>query len=502
MAAHPRSGLIDGLGIADSLGRSGLWPGEFINVVPALFGAAAGLDILLVIAAVVLAGVRQILRPPRLGPKVAVAVGSLAVAFTIASITSGLDTARGSGVDQADQMATLRFDFKSGAGTGTSGGSGRIAPPRRLEDAAMTFLTIEPMEVRVEVLLSLLDFIEPLRIEGGPGSVVPAEVQGEIAARARKMVVDTLSVIIDGREAVPILVRSDFVTLAATGVTIREEPQPEPLDTAVLGVTLAFGVERPPSEVSAEWRVFPTPATVVPAVWTDPTGSERVELTAGQPVMRWANDLSSFQPPPVRAVVVNPPQWPVASLILVVLAAVSWIGLNKHTRPRWVFVAWVALAAAVVLYPFARRPVTLPGLSGWAPARAEAADVLDDLLTNVYRSFDLRDEEAIYDRMAVSVTGDQLTEVYLDNRRALELENRGGARARVDEVEVLEVNSVRRDGEGGFRVEATWNVSGSVNHFGHVHYRQNRYDAAIHLLAIDGAWKIRRIELLDERRVL
>jgi hypothetical protein len=102
----------------------------------------------------------------------------------------------------------------------------------------------------------------------------------------------------------------------------------------------------------------------------------------------------------------------------------------------------------------------------------------------------------------VSVTGEQLSEVYLENRRALELENRGGARARVDEVEVLEVRSVRRDGQGGFRVEATWTVSGSVNHFGHVHYRRNRYDAALNLLASEGSWKIRGIEVLDERQLL
>jgi hypothetical protein len=102
----------------------------------------------------------------------------------------------------------------------------------------------------------------------------------------------------------------------------------------------------------------------------------------------------------------------------------------------------------------------------------------------------------------VSVTGEQLSEVYLENRRTLEVENRGGARARVDEVEVLEVRSVRRDGEGGSRVDATWTVSGSVNHFGRVHYRQNRYDAAVHITAGDGASKIREIEILDERRLL
>ena len=493
-------GLVDGLGIAGGLGQSGLGPGE---MVPALFGVAAGIDILLVMVVVALTGIWQKLRRPKLGSKVATAVGSIAVAFAIASITSDLGTAGGSSIDQADQMAALRFDFRSGVGAGGTAGAGRVAPPRGLEDAAMAFLTVEPMEVRIEVLLSLLDFIEPLRIEGDRRSVVPVQVQGAIAARAGKMVADTLEVVIDGRRAVPLLARTDFVTVAATGVAIREQPQPELLDTAVLGVTMAYGVDRPPSEVSVRWQVFPTPATVVPAVWTDPTGSERVELTPEQPVLQWANDLSSFEPPPVRAVIVDPPQWPVASSVLVVLATALWILSNKLTRPRWKIVAaWVALAGAVVLYPFARRPVTLMGVSGTAPARIEAAEVLDDLLTNVYRSLDLRDEEAIYDWMAVSVIGEQLTEVYLENRRALELENRGGARARVEEVEVLEVSSVRRDGEGGFRVEATWNVSGSVNHFGHLHYRQNRYDAAIHLLAVDGAWKIRKIELLDERRVL
>ena len=70
----------------------------------------------------------------------------------------------------------------------------------------MLFLSIEPIEVRAEVLLSLQDFLEPLRISGGPGSSVPVEFQGEIAARAKRMVAQTLGLTIDGREAVQFLV--------------------------------------------------------------------------------------------------------------------------------------------------------------------------------------------------------------------------------------------------------------------------------------------------------
>ena len=164
--------------------------------------------------------------------------------------------------------------------------------------------------------------------------------------------------------------------------------------------------------------------------------------------------------------------------------------------------ASMALALSIFAYPFVRTAVALSGATGWTPSKAEAAEVVDDLLTNVYRAFDLRDESAIYDRLAVAVTGGKLEEVYLENRRALDLENRGGARARVDEVEVLEVPSVRRKEGGGFRVETTWIVAGSVNHFGHVHYRQNRYEAALHIVNLEGAWKIAAIELMDEKRVL
>jgi hypothetical protein len=309
-----------------------------------------------------------------------------------------------------------------------------------------------------------------------------------------------VGVTIDGRDAVPLLTLTDFVTVAPTGVSTRKEPQPEPLATAVLGVTLAYGVERPPSEATAGWRVFPTATTRVPAVWSDPTGSERIELTPEEPTLRWTGDLSGYAAAPVQAVEVKPARWPVASLLLVALAAAVLFGPARLRR--WRPVAWGLLALAIVLYPFARPALALPGFAGWAPSRVETSQVLDGLLTGVYRSFDLREEEAIYDRLAVSVTGEQLSEVYLENRRALELENRGGARARVDEVDVLEVRSVKRDGEGGFRVDATWTVSGSVNHFGHVHYRQNRYHAAVHIVAVDGTWKIREIEVLDERRLL
>jgi hypothetical protein len=94
-----------------------------------------------------------------------------------------------------------------------------------------------------------------------------------------------------------------------------------------------------------------------------------------------------------------------------------------------------------------------------------------------------------------------LTDVYLQNRRAVEMVERGGARARVEAVEVLGVDSVEPGSSEGFVADAAWTVGGTVTHFGHRHFRQNRYDARVAVVPDDGIWKIRTIEVMDEQRL-
>ena len=50
-----------------------------------------------------------------------------------------------------------------------------------------------------------------------------------------------------------------------------------------------------------------------------------------------------------------------------------------------------------------------------------AEEIVTSLLHNVYRAFDFREEETIYDTLVHSVTGDLLTETYFETRRGLEL---------------------------------------------------------------------------------
>jgi hypothetical protein len=130
-----------------------------------------------------------------------------------------------------------------------------------------------------------------------------------------------------------------------------------------------------------------------------------------------------------------------------------------------------------------------------------AKRILARVLPNVYRAFEYPTESTVYDRLALSVTGETLTEIYLEHRRAVRMEERGGAKATVEAVEVIEVDSVDPGNPGGFVAETAWTVGGTVTHFGHRHFRQNRYDARVAVVPVDGYWKIRSIEILDEKRL-
>ena len=96
--------------------------------------------------------------------------------------------------------------------------------------------------------------------------------------------------------------------------------------------------------------------------------------------------------------------------------------------------------------------------------------------------------------------GELLTDIYLEMRRGLELEKQGGARARVQQVDVTDL-VVQTRADGALEAVATWVVTASVGHWGHVHQRKNQYHANLELLPIAGAWKLVALEVLTQERL-
>ncbi len=135
------------------------------------------------------------------------------------------------------------------------------------------------------------------------------------------------------------------------------------------------------------------------------------------------------------------------------------------------------------------------------PPPAVTGQVVSDLLRNVYQAFDYRRESDIYDTLERSVSGDLLTDIYLETRRSLELASQGGARAKVKSVEVQALDVQAGDVDQGFRADVIWNVSGAVGHWGHVHTRNNQYQAELEVRVVDGRWKLTDMNVLQEQRL-
>ena len=288
------------------------------------------------------------------------------------------------------------------------------------------------------------------------------------------------------------------MTLGPTGVFDRPEPIRESLIDGIIGITLVYETEALAKNIAIDWNLFTKNIAKIEATTVDPFGGAMSVLTSENNVLSWEQSLSGYTVPEVEEIAIEKPRLPIASSILILIAIIMLI--RSKNRFGWVVIA--LLGISLLIYPFMRVSLNIAWINQWKPSVERSTNIIDGLLTNVYRSFDYRNEEAVYDRLAISVMGDQLVQTYIEQRKGLEIENRGGASAKVNNVDVVKIHNVISGQANDYGIETSWTINGSVSHFGHMHYRQNRYRAIIWIIPKDATWKIQSIEILDEERIL
>ena len=383
-------------------------------------------------------------------------------------------------------------------------GGQRPRGARQLTNPVMSYLSVEPYEVRQEILIQARAAVQFLGVnDKGKGSI-PIESLKPVKQGILDVVQRANPIFIDGQPAEPILARADFITLGPAGVIVRPKPITESLDSGIIGLTLVYETPDMADAITIDWRLFSDTVQKVTATATDPFGGATMILSPAENIMIWKSPLGGYRVPVIDKIAVEKQKLPVISMLLffAVFAVLIFSLIQRKKVLLGRPVLWGAVALGFVLYPFVSFTVDLPFVAQWKPSPERASAILAGLLTNVYRAFDVRDENRVYDRLAMSVTGDQLTRIYLQNRQSLEFENRGGARANVAKVDILAINKVTRSEQNGFVADTVWTVGGSVSHFGHTHYRRNRNHALVTFVMDDDSWKIMNIELIDEKRLL
>jgi len=186
---------------------------------------------------------------------------------------------------------------------------------------------------------------------------------------------------------------------------------------------------------------------------------------------------------------------------LLLLAA--WLlSMAPGARRRGIILCSVALVAGSLCgHALGGLPVHDKLLGPKTLSDMEAKRILRGLM-NTYRAFMLEKDEEIYDVLARSVSGEFLSEVYLQNKEALRIDATEGAVSIVDRLDIKSIESMKRLKDGKVAVVANWDVYGSVLHRDHIHFRCNTYKAEVTIVPTDNYWKLRSVQLLDEERVI
>jgi hypothetical protein len=185
------------------------------------------------------------------------------------------------------------------------------------------------------------------------------------------------------------------------------------------------------------------------------------------------------------------------------LTAALVLSLLSSARRRGIVLCTVALVAGALCgHALGRLPVYDKVFNQNIPSKAEAAKILQGLMLNTYRAFMLQRDEDIYDVLARSVSGEFLSEVYLQNRENMRMGDSDENLAIVHQLYIKSIDSMAQKKDGSIDIVVNWDVYGSVYHQKHVHYRCNTYTAEVRIKPTENYWKLVKIQLLDEQRVL
>ncbi len=376
-----------------------------------------------------------------------------------------------------------------------------------------SFIYITENEVRHEVLLPLLTLASWVPLDREDLEVMTVEEQDAARDRVYQWLRKHNRVRINSTGVTPLLQRLEFFGPDYRDFA-REAPRREvSAYNARVGVILSFPAETPPQQLRFEWEHFDKRMPyLTPILYEFEESSRRIELGPRRPLFEWERER---EPSPVEFAQVDAPEAPpevripvlsvlgwTAALILAGFAARSSAIRRRGFR---LFLAGGCAVAAVAAQPYAGTRLPNPLASPPALDDSAAHSVFQPLLKNIYQAFEYRHEAQTYDALEKSVSGKLLEDLYLQIRQNLKMEEEGGGISRVEEIELI--NGSHRPVEASpgaiqaFHYETSWTVTGTVEHWGHIHTRRNRYHAIFTVEGFPSGWRITKFDPLQEERL-
>ena len=417
-----------------------------------------------------------------------------------------------------------------------------------------SYIYLNDREVRHEILVPLLTFEKWLPIKRANPEFLEVEEQDAMRGQIAEWFRNRNPVEIDGIPVKPVLQRLQFFGLDIQDFAQNAKPRRISAYQARLGIILSYPAKAPPTRVNLTWEVFHESAPFLRSIVYDRNAKPSEEFfVKDQPRFEWvrkgpvpvsapfkldwdvANSPTEIQQAPAipkpekkggqnvpnidgkstKSTEAIPQRISKVSYILIGIgfagAAFTWMLYRNH--PQRIIRSFGILTIWLFGAFFFRNHI--PDADQTTPtnqitstnqiASTNSAPILDlsnrtaILLQNIYRAYDYGDPSDVYDALEHSITGDLLEELFLKIRSGLRMQEQGGAIANVQNVKI---SSIKRVPNAGATFHCTWNVTGTVEHWGHIHTRENQYSANITLdITREGRGRISEFEVTNEKRV-
>lgn len=384
-----------------------------------------------------------------------------------------------------------------------------------------SYLYVEPYEVRHELLIPLKELTTffDLGLKNPP--VIAAAEIPDLKKRLGEFLMQRNLLSVDGNVVSPELDRVEFLKFTQEGlVPLTDKSANLAVETALVGVVLVYLTEEPAKAVDLHWDLFTSSHSTRLVSLVQGQETFDMNITVKAPDFHWSAD-EDFEPIPnakVEETKAESEVLPVLQgsiqhssllrpvlgvLILLLMGALLLFTPRQFQGQRTylflggltLFLGWASLQWLFI--PWAQAgSVTLADLP-----EAQAKLVLHPMLHNAYRAFQLRGEEKAYDRLAKSLDGDLLDDIYLQQRKALLRQAEGlGGEGKVNRIEILGAKA--QPSGDHYAVTSRWMAHGTVSHWGHSHDRHNLYEARLNLKPMpDGHWKIIGLEFIGGKRL-
>ena len=233
---------------------------------------------------------------------------------------------------------------------------------RHHQSSLMSFLYVDPYEVRHEVLVRVKDLEEWLNLEYELDDTIEVEEQDALKEKISVFLVNRNIVTIDGKVGRPIVDKIHFVKWSLAGIQIQELKEPMDYSSAVIGVIFAYPHDSIAQNITVDWDMFSERIREVPNVATDPAGPMPYTLKQDDHILVWKNYLKKYKLPTISEVEVSYAKIPVFYLIALVFIILGLVKVSKSYKKNYLKYGLVILIGIVLigLGSFFKQSITIP----------------------------------------------------------------------------------------------------------------------------------------------